>query len=115
MGAFLFSISEDGFIEKAQIAYGGMAAIPKEASNLSELLIGKELGNLPLDDCKKALKKDFQPITDVRASREYRNDVAFNLFLKACDKIAGKPSSYLPGAVFENVSGNFVTKSQQNV
>ena len=54
MGAFLFSISEDGFIEKAQIAYGGMAAIPKEASNLSQLVLGKELGNLPLDDCKSS-------------------------------------------------------------
>ena len=115
MGAFLFSISEDGFIEKAQIAYGGMAGIPKEASNLSQLVLGKELGNLPLDDCKKALKEDFQPITDVRASQEYRNDIAFNLFLKACNKIAGKPFSYLPGAVFENVDGTSLIKSQQNV
>ena len=115
MGAFLFSISEDGFIEKAQIAYGGMAAIPKEASNLSQLVLGKELENLTLDDCKKALKEDFQPITDVRASQEYRNDIAFNLFLKACNKIAGKPFSYLPGAVFENVDGTSLIKSQQNV
>ena len=86
-----------------------------EASNLSELVLGKELGNLPLDDCKKALKEDFQPITDVRASQEYRNDIAFNLFLKACNKIAGKPFSYLPGAVFENVDGTSLIKSQQNV
>lgn len=115
MGAFLFSISNEGIIQKAQIAYGGMAAIPKQASNLSKLLIGKDLRNLSLDDCKKAIEEDFQPITDVRASREYRYEMAFNLFLKACDKIAGKSTSYLAGGAIDNIVVKPATDSLQNV
>ena len=32
MGAFLFSVEEDGRIGHARIAYGGMAGIPKRAT-----------------------------------------------------------------------------------
>ncbi len=115
MGAFLLSISDDGLIEKAQIAYGGMSGIPKKASNLTKLLIGKDIENLPFDDCKKAIEKDFQPITDVRASREYRYDMAFNLFFKACEKMAGKSTSYLAGAAIKSVVNKSVSNNRQNV
>ena len=103
MGAFLLSISNDGRIQKAEIAYGGMAAIPKAALNLSEFLIGKDIKNPILEECRKAIETDFQPITDVRASRQYRYEMALNLLVKACNTIAGKQASYLAGANIENI------------
>jgi xanthine dehydrogenase small subunit len=111
MGAFLLSVDNDGLLQKAEIAYGGMAAIPKSASTLSKLLIGQDIENLPLAECRKAIEADFQPISDVRASREYRYDMALNLFAKAINNLAGKPISYLAGADIQKViSTSFVAE-----
>ncbi len=100
-----------GVFKKAEIAYGGMAAIPKAASTLSKFLIGQDIENLPLAECRKAIEADFQPISDVRASREYRNDMALNLLVKAINNLAGKPTSYLAGADIQQViSTSFVAE-----
>ncbi len=111
MGAFLLSVDNDGNLQKAEIAYGGMAAIPKAASTLSKFLIGQDIENLPLAECRKAIEADFQPISDVRASREYRYDMALNLLVKAIYNLAGKPISYLAGADIQQViSTSFVAE-----
>ena len=42
------------------------------------------------DEAKKALEKDFNPISDMRASRLYRMEVAKNLLEKLCAEIKQK-------------------------
>ena len=69
-------------IKKAIIAYGGMAEIPKRATNCENFLNN---ANLSLDNFEKAknfLEKDFTPIDDMRATKDYRIEVAKNLLIK---------------------------------
>ena len=60
-------------------AFGGMAAIPKRAQALENAV-----ANNPEDFqlIAQALEKDFQPISDARASAEYRVSMANNLYRK---------------------------------
>ena len=114
MGAFLLAADNDGLLQKAEIAYGGMAAIPKAALNLSKLLIGQDIENPPIAECRKAIEADFQPISDVRASREYRYDMALNLLVKAIYNLAGKPMSYLAGADIQQVINTSFVAEHKN-
>jgi xanthine dehydrogenase small subunit len=83
MAAFKFRFAGDR-IDEARIAYGGMAAIPKRASQAEAALVGVKLGDTPAwESAIAALTQDFQPISDMRASARYRLDVAQSLLRKA--------------------------------
>lgn len=69
-------------ITKVRFAFGGMAATPKRAFNTESVLLGKNLTKKSVAAAKKALEKDFQPMSDVRASDRYRMKVAQNLIEK---------------------------------
>ena len=93
MGAFALKI-EDGKITAARIAFGGMAGVPQRARSLETALIGQALEpdkiNEPAID--SALADDFTPISDVRASADYRLLGARNLLQKCrLEMIADKP------------------------
>ncbi|QJR20523.1 xanthine dehydrogenase small subunit [Pelagibacterium halotolerans] len=78
LGAFRVKIA-GGVVAEATIAYGGMAATPKRARAVEAALIGKAW---TLDTVEAALGKfeeDFQPLTDWRASADYRMLAAKNL------------------------------------
>ena len=55
-----------------------------------EYLKNKEFSNEILDKAKESLFKDFAPISDMRASREYRIEIAKNLLAKCFDEIKNK-------------------------
>jgi len=64
------------------IAFGGMAGIPKRAKKCEKILKNK---NLSIDNFLNAgnnLEKDFSPINDMRATKNYRMEVAKNLLIK---------------------------------
>ena len=69
-------------IKNIKIAYGGMAAIPKRAINCEKILINSSLSEESFNKAKKYLEKDFAPINDMRASKNYRMEVAKNLLMK---------------------------------
>jgi len=69
----------DGAIASATIAYGGMAATPKRAAKAEAALIGKAWNQDSVSAAMAALAEDYQPITDMRASAEYRMLSAQNL------------------------------------
>ncbi|MGI9319631.1 MAG: xanthine dehydrogenase small subunit [bacterium] len=66
-------------ITSARIALGGMAAIPKRAFGCESILIGADLNDKIIDKAGAALGQDFSPISDARASADYRIQVAQNL------------------------------------
>jgi len=70
---------EGGVIAKARIAFGGMAAIPKRAENTEAVLEGKRFEQASVVLAMKAIEDDFSPLTDARASAQYRMTVAKNL------------------------------------
>ncbi len=69
-------------IKKIRIAYGGMSSIPKRAFNCEKILLNSFLSDKIINKAKKLLEKDFKPITDARASKKYRMEVAKNLLEK---------------------------------
>ena len=77
-------------VRSVRIAYGGMAAIPKRAIYCEKILSNSLVTDEIIDKAKKALEKDFKPISDMRASRLYRMEVAKNLLEKFCTEIKQK-------------------------
>ncbi|MBL4768157.1 MAG: FAD binding domain-containing protein, partial [Rhodobacteraceae bacterium] len=76
-----FRISfKDGVVANAVIAFGGMAATPKRAETTESALVGNLWNETTIAAAQLALKKDFKPISDMRASADYRELVAANLF-----------------------------------
>ena len=75
-----FAIELDGDIVKAvRLAYGGMAAIVKRAAQAEAALLGQPWTQASVNAAKLALAQDFKPLTDMRASADYRLQVAQNL------------------------------------
>ena len=67
----------------ARVAFGGMAAIPARAPHVEKVLNNRAFDEGAAIDAIAALTKDFSPISDARASADYRQTVAGNL-LKRC-------------------------------
>lgn len=72
----------DGRVAEARLAFGGMAATPKRASAAEAALIGRPFDASAAQDAAAALSQDFQPLSDMRASADYRLLTAGNLILK---------------------------------
>lgn len=70
---------DNGVITRARVAYGGMAATPARAWHCEEALVGNALNAMTLQSAQQALADDFSPLSDARASAEYRLQVAKNL------------------------------------
>ena len=83
-GAFSLTLdrARGNLIESARVGYGGMAAIPARAANCERALIGKRWGSDSVASALEALDEDFEPISDLRASRDYRRRTAANLLVK---------------------------------
>ena len=73
---------DKGRIEDARLAFGGMAATPKRAAGAEAALVGRDWGEPAMDAAMQALERDFTPISDWRASKEYRALVARNLLMR---------------------------------
>lgn len=70
---------EDEIIISCRIAMGGMAATVKRANHCEKSLLNQPLNQVSLDRAEAEILKDYQPLDDVRASREYRLLMAQNL------------------------------------
>ena len=73
---------QEGRIEEARLAFGGMAATPKRAETGEAVLLGQEWSESAFVAAGQALDRDFTPISDWRASAEYRALVARNLLTR---------------------------------
>jgi xanthine dehydrogenase small subunit len=80
-GAFLLEL-KDGIVTRVRIAFGGMAGTPKRAAGAEVALLGRAWDLATVTAAMEALKADYTPLTDWRASADYRRTVAANLLLK---------------------------------
>ncbi|QPI28703.1 xanthine dehydrogenase small subunit [Sinorhizobium meliloti] len=78
-GAFRVKLDGDGKVADVAIAFGGMAGTPKRASNVEAALKGAQWNDAAIEAGVAAFEQDFTPLTDWRASSEYRMLVARNL------------------------------------
>ncbi|WP_413528891.1 xanthine dehydrogenase small subunit [Rahnella inusitata] len=74
---------QNGVVIHARIAFGGMAEVAKRATGCEARLLGQPWQTATIERACQALEQDFTPISDFRASREYRMQVAKNL-LRRC-------------------------------
>ena len=94
MAAFRFTLDEDDVVSEARLAYGGMAETPRRAANAEAELVG-----FPIRDARvwsrafAALRTDFRPIDDHRASARYRIETAHALLGKALIEASGTAST----------------------
>ncbi len=72
----------DGVVQSARVAFGGMAAIPKRAAACEAALQGAKWNADVIEQACDALANDFSPLSDFRASKEYRLLTAQNLLRK---------------------------------
>ena len=94
MGAFRFTVASDGTVSEARIAYGGMAATPRRARRAESALTGAQLrDSRAWARAFAALREDYAPIDDHRASGRYRSETAHALLGKALIEAAGTASS----------------------
>jgi xanthine dehydrogenase small subunit len=82
LGAFFLRLAKDSTIAEVRIAYGGMAATPKRASAVEKALIGKPWSEETVVAAMAEYANDFSPLTDMRATAEYRAMAARNLLLR---------------------------------
>ena len=78
-----FSIQlEAGVVIEARIAFGGMAGTPLRARAVEDALRGKPWSEPTIETAVRAFEQDFKPISDARASANYRLMTAKNLLRK---------------------------------
>ncbi|MER8806701.1 xanthine dehydrogenase small subunit [Mesorhizobium australicum] len=82
LGAFYLALANDGTVADIRIAYGGMAATPKRASSVEKALLGKAWNEVTVEAATACYASDFTPLTDMRATAEYRALAAKNLLLR---------------------------------
>lgn len=93
-GAFNVNVV-DGQVTHAIIAFGGMAGTPQRAAAVEAALIGQPW---TLATVKMAMPKfadDYAPMSDMRASADYRMETAQNLLLRYFADLAGQPVNVL--------------------
>ena len=83
---------EDGVVRSARIAFGGMAATPKRAAKAEAALVGQPWNAQTIAAAQGALAEDFAPISDWRASAEYRAAGARGLLQRFFLESAGAPA-----------------------
>ena len=88
-GAFRVFVSDAGVVGMARIAFGGMAATPKRAKAVEAALVGKPWTLETVEAAVAAFAEDYQPISDMRASAEYRLLTAQNLLLRFFHETTG--------------------------
>ncbi len=77
-GAFRVRL-EDGLVQDAAIAFGGMAGVPKRAGTVEHALIGNPWTEEVVTGAMAGFDADFAPLSDWRASAGYRMQVSKNL------------------------------------
>jgi xanthine dehydrogenase small subunit len=81
LGAFNLKLEGD-CVADIRICFGGMAETPKRPRACEQALIGRPWTRESIARGQAALREDYAPITDMRASKAYRSRIAENLLLK---------------------------------
>jgi xanthine dehydrogenase small subunit len=80
-GCFNITVEADR-VTAARIAFGGMAGIPKRAAAVEATLTGRPWTLATVSTALPSVARDFTPMSDMRASADYRLAAAQNLLLR---------------------------------
>jgi xanthine dehydrogenase small subunit len=83
--AFRLETDVRGTANRVLLAFGGMAEQTRRAVRTEQFLCGKHWSRSVVEEAMEILTKEFDPLSDVRGSAEFRSTVARNLLLKFWD------------------------------
>ncbi|WP_022953333.1 xanthine dehydrogenase small subunit [Leucothrix mucor] len=75
-------VLDEGKVQGIRIAYGGMAATPKRAARTELALLNQDWDETTVRRAMQALRLDFKPLSDMRATSDYRLQGAENLLYR---------------------------------
>ena len=75
VGVAVMASLEDGCGRNVKIALGAVAPTPMRARNSESVLEGKKLDDALIENAGRAASDECRPITDVRASADYRREM----------------------------------------
>jgi xanthine dehydrogenase small subunit len=81
---------QDSKPKSVRVAFGGMSGIPQRAEQLEQVLLDYWNKEELVQKSYSALKEEFSPLSDVRASAEYRLQVSASLVKKSVLGIKGE-------------------------
>ena len=80
---------EDEKVASVTVAFGGMAGIPKRATHVEAALQGQKWSEETISAALPRFSDDFTPMSDMRASADYRLKVAQNLLVRYFHELSG--------------------------
>jgi xanthine dehydrogenase small subunit len=86
---------QDGLVREASIGVGGVAATPVRAVRTQAALLGLRWSQQAAQAAAAALRGEFAPISDMRASAAYRSEVLGNLLQRFWMESQGQPAASL--------------------
>jgi len=84
-----FGTIENGRFEDLKVAAGAVAPKPLLSNKVQEELKGISVSEEAIDHAAELIKKEVDPITDIRASASYRREMSEVLTKRALRKISG--------------------------
>jgi xanthine dehydrogenase small subunit len=92
-----FALTLDGErVADVRLAFGGMAAVVRRAAGAEAALRGARWDEATLQRAQQALDADFTPLSDLRASADYRRQAARGLLRRLW--LETRPGDALPPA-----------------
>ena len=85
----------DGTVTAARIAFGGMAGTPHRAGQVEAALVGQHWTADTIGRAAARFSDDYTPMSDMRASAAYRQEVAQNLLRRYFAEMTGQATSVL--------------------
>ena len=79
---FALQLDEQERVSHARLAFGGVAAVPMRARDVEDYLQGRVLDAETVEETRLRLERVFTPLSDHRASAEYRRALCGNLFAR---------------------------------
>jgi len=98
-GAFKVRLDRDNRVAEVAVVFGGMAPIPKRANNVEKALQGQSWNETTIASAMTVFAWDYSPLSDVRASSEYRLLAAQNLLRRFYLETMGEHSELRRGAL----------------
>jgi xanthine dehydrogenase small subunit len=81
---------ENGTFGPVRLAFGGMSGTPSRAQHAEAALTGSPATLATVHSAMAALEHDFSPLSDMRASADYRMQTAKNALLRAFHTLDGQ-------------------------
>ena len=83
--AAVIRLTDDGLVSSASLAWGSVGPTVITCPEAVDRLIGRPLSLEVLSEAAAFVRQAVRPITDIRATAEYRIEIAGNLLLRLCD------------------------------